>query len=204
MSLVPSWIRPAMTIRGVKPDDRLENYLWIDRMDLLTHLFLPLTVAYVLWPERFRHPEYAALAAFGIGPDVDKFLGTPGLLHSLVTLVPIVCLLVAVELTWRRAATLSGIVAAFLASHLVLDVLAGGRVPLLYPFVETGVGMAYPIVVEFGAGAGVAFQGSPAGIEAASPRPDRTTYRLINGYGITSLLVFLVVVIGRERQRRRA
>ncbi len=174
-------------------------------MDFLTHLFLPLTVAYVLWPGYFRRPEYAALAVFGLGPDFDKFLGSPGLLHSLVTLVPLACLLVAVEWAWRREATLSTIVAAFLASHLVLDFLVGGPVPLFAPFVDAGLGMQYPISVIFGVKpVGVGFEGPLVAVRAVTPRPGHNSYGFINGFGATSLLLFLTIVVGRERQRRQA
>ena len=66
-------------------------------MDLLTHLFLPLTVAYVLRRELFDHPATLGLAGFSVLSDFDKFLGHQGLLHSLVTIVPVCLVVLAVE-----------------------------------------------------------------------------------------------------------
>ncbi len=174
-------------------------------MDFLTHLFLPLTVAYVLWPGTFRRPEYAALAVFGLGPDFDKFLGMPGLLHSLVTLVPLVGVVLALEWAFSRRVRVSAIVAGLLASHLVLDFVGGGPVPLLYPFVDGGPGLTYPIAVEFGAGPlGIAFHGPPVAVDVFTPRPGHNAYGFINSFGVTSLLVFVVVVGGLEHQHRTA
>jgi len=59
-------------------------------LDVLTHHFLSLTVAYVLRPVLFDHLATLGLAGFGVSSEFEKFLGQPGLLHSLVT----VCLVV--------------------------------------------------------------------------------------------------------------
>ncbi|HET7323898.1 MAG TPA: hypothetical protein VFJ06_06170 [Halococcus sp.] len=52
-------------------------------MDALTHLFLPLTVAYILFPDRFADPRAFALGVFGLLPDADKYFGIQGVFHSL-------------------------------------------------------------------------------------------------------------------------
>lgn len=95
--------------------------------DLLTHLFLPLTVAYVLRPDLFESPAYLGLTGFAILSDFDKFLGIPGLLHSLVTLVPVAAVILGLERWWRTELEYTPVPVAFLCSHLVLDFL--DRVP---------------------------------------------------------------------------
>jgi len=46
-------------------------------VDFLSHLFVPLTAAYVLRRDLFASAWAVALAGFGLLADVDKFLGTP-------------------------------------------------------------------------------------------------------------------------------
>lgn len=50
-------------------------------MDILAHLFLPITVAYTVRPDLFPSPWYFDLTIFAVLPDFDKLLGIPGLLH---------------------------------------------------------------------------------------------------------------------------
>jgi len=166
-------------------------------MDFLTHLFLPLTVAYVLRQELFNPPYHLALAVFGVLPDFDKFLGQPGLLHSLVTLVPLAVILMAVEYGVRDRTQYSSLAAAFLGSHLLLDVLDGGPAPLLYPFVETGIGVQYPIRIAFGEGPlGVSLEHAPVAVRVTQPQPGFNTYGFLRGYGIAWGLVFAVIYLG--------
>lgn len=171
-------------------------------MDFLTHLFLPLTVAYVLRRELFNPPYHLALAVFGVVPDFDKFLGHPGLLHSLVTLVPIAVVLIGMEYGIWGSIQYSSLAAAFMGSHLVLDVLDGGPVPLLYPFVEAGLGLQYPIQIAFGEGLiGVTLRHAPIAVRMTQPRPGFNTYGFLRGYGIAWALVFAVIYLGlRNRQ----
>lgn len=58
-------------------------------------------------------------------PDFDKFLGRPGLLHSLLTTAPIGIYLLARH---QDAWTHGSLATFFLFSHLALDRLDGGPV----------------------------------------------------------------------------
>lgn len=166
-------------------------------MDFLTHLCLPVTVAYVLYREVFDSPVTLLLAGFGLLPDADKYLGTPGLLHSLVTLVPIALILLAFERVLRGKTTYATIAVGLAFSHLVLDFVDGGPVPLLYPFVLEGVGLQYPVRTVFGEGLlGITFRGPLAKLRVVAPRPGYNTYGFIQGAGVSSALAFLAVYVG--------
>lgn len=172
-------------------------------MDLLTHLFLPITVAYVLWPELFPSPWYLALAGFAVLPDADKLLGLQGALHSVVTLGILAGIMVAVERRYRGATTYAALATLLLGSHLFLDILDGGPVTLLYPLVDAGVGLEYPTQLILGDGT------VPAGIRDPlptvridAPSRSRRAYPLFTGYGVLSAVTFAVVV-ARDRIRER-
>lgn len=174
-------------------------------MDALTHLFLPTTIAYVLFPDLFERRRYLALGVFGLLSDFDKFLGVPGTLHSLVTLVPLCVGLVAAERLLRGAVRYSPVVAGIVLSHPLLDVVEGGPAPLLAPLVETGVGFRYPVRVSFGEGLlGIRFHGPFVELVSTTPRPGFNTYGFVNGFGVTSMLVFVVLFVGLEWTRRRS
>lgn len=163
-------------------------------MDAISHVFLPLTVAYVLRRELFASPDRLFLAGFGLLSDLDKLLGMPGLLHSLVALVPLSAALLAAEWLHRRELTWSPLVVAFIASHLVLDFVDGGPVPLLYPVVETGIGLEYPARSVFGTGPlGVAIEGPLATMRVRAPRAGFNTYGFVDGAGVASALVFAAI-----------
>lgn len=169
--------------------------------DFLTHLFLPLTAAYVLRPDLFPSPAYLAVAGFGLLADADKFLGTPGLLHSLVTLVPLSVGLVAAERWLRGETRYAPLAVALILSHLVLDVVDGGPVPLVYPVVETGIGLTYPARTAFGVGPlGVVIEGPLVALRTAVPVPGHNTYGFIDGAGVASALLFGLIYAG-ERWR---
>jgi len=167
-------------------------------VDLLTHLFLPLTVAYAVRPDLFRSPLYFALGGVGVLADVDKFLLTPGLTHSLLTLGPVCVGILAVERYWRGEFRIAVLVVVLVLSHLLLDFVDGGPVPLLFPVVEQGVGLQYPARTVFGSGpAGlVDVEGPVATLRETAPRPDNRVYGLVNGAGVSSLLAFVAVVWG--------
>ncbi|MFB6095430.1 MAG: metal-dependent hydrolase, partial [Halodesulfurarchaeum sp.] len=129
-------------------------------MDFLSHLFLPLLVAYVLRPEWFDSPWALAVGVFGLLPDFDKFLRMPGLGHSLVTLVPIWVGVLVLERRLRGELRWSLLIGALSGSHLVLDFVDGGPVPLLYPFIKEGVGLKYPAITVFGTATGVTIRDS--------------------------------------------
>lgn len=172
--------------------------------DFLTHVFLPLTAAYVLRRELFASPVYLLVGGFGLLSDVDKFLGMPGLLHSLVTLVPICLALLGLEYAWRRELTWAPVLVALILSHLVLDFVDGGPVPLLYPIVREGIGLQYPVRTIFGTGLlGVALEGPIVSLRVAAPRPGHNTYGFIKGFGVANALLFAVVYVGLNWQGRR-
>lgn len=168
-------------------------------MDLLTHLFLPLTAVYVLREELFGSPLALSIAGFGLLADFDKFLGRPGLLHSLVTLVPISLAILVGEYHHRGRLEWAPIVVALIGSHLVLDLLDGGPAPLLYPLVETGIGLQYPVRTVFGEGLlGVTWEGPLVTLRTVAPRPGHNTYGFVEGSGVASALLFATVYLGRH------
>jgi len=170
-------------------------------VDLLTHVFLPLTVAFVLRPELFDHPAVLGLGVFGLLPDFDKFLGQPGLLHSLVTLVPICAGILLIERWYRDRWVYAPVVTVFIGSHLVLDLIDGGPVPALFPFFERGLGLQYPAQTVFGRGPiGLWIEGPLITTQAAAPRPGYNTYGFLTGEGIAWALVFVVIFIGLRHQ----
>lgn len=169
-------------------------------MDVLTHVFLPLTVAYVLYPDLFDHPATFSLAGFGLFSDFDKFLGQPGLFHSLVTVVPVCLVVLAVgEVADHRSH--ARLVAAFIGSHLLLDIVDGGPVPLLYPFIERGIGLQFPARTAFGRGqVGMDIKGQVVTAEVTAPRPGFNEYTFIDPPGVAWLLAFVVVYVGLRRR----
>jgi hypothetical protein len=117
-------------------------------MDALTHVFLPLTLIYVV--RRDFNEKLFPLALFAVLPDFDVFTGIHrGLFHSLVFLAPLSALIIGAEYAVSKRLRYSPIALFFLYSHLALDFLAEG-VPFLYPFVELGVGVEFPFVIKFG------------------------------------------------------
>lgn len=175
-------------------------------MDFLTHIFLPLTVLYALRPARFELPGLAIIAAFGVFPDFDKFLGTPGLLHSAITLAPLCLFFIAGERAVRGEMTATPLIVAVIGSHLVLDIVDGGPVTLLFPLIETGIGFEYPVQTAFGDGLfGLRFEGPFVSLRTAATRPGfsqegvaTNTYGFINGTGVASALAFSSVYVGRR------
>jgi hypothetical protein len=178
-------------------------------MDVLTHLFLPLLVGYVLRPDLFRQPQYLALGLFGLLADFDKLIGIPGLLHSLVTLLPICVGLLVLERLFRGEYQYSAIASGIALSHLPLDIVEGVTVPLFYPLITTGVGLGYPLGVTVGPEAGplrFAFDGVPVTLEvgelrtgyAVSEGVEGNEFGFVNGYGVATMLTFLLVFVSRE------
>jgi len=108
----------------------------MEEMDVLTHVFLPLTLIYVV--RRNFNEKLFPLALLAVLPDFDVFTGIHrGLFHSLVFLAPLSALIIGVEYAVSKRLRYSPIALFFLYSHLALDFLSGG-VPFLYPFVELG------------------------------------------------------------------
>lgn len=178
-------------------------------MDALTHVFLPLLVVYVLRPGLFSEPHYLAIGLFGLLADLDKLIGIPGLLHSLVTLVPICIGMLLFERTFRGRYHYSVIASVFTLSHLPLDIIEGVTVPLFYPVISTGIGLVYPMVLLVGPEAGplwFAFDGLPISLEfgglrtghAVSDEVDSNEFGFVNGYGVATMLTFIVVFVSQK------
>jgi membrane-bound metal-dependent hydrolase YbcI (DUF457 family) len=174
-------------------------------MDVLTHLFLPLTVAFAVRREWFDSPAWLALGGFGLLSDFDKFLGAPGLLHSLGGVVAAsLALLGAGRLLDREFdaadfSTAARLAVAFVWSHLLLDVIDGGPVPLLFPMLETGIGLRYPAKVAFGVEPlGIAVRGSLVALRTTAPRAGFNAYGFLNGFGVASALTFAAIYLGAK------
>lgn len=169
-------------------------------MDPLTHVCLPLTAAVAVEPAVLGSPARAATAGFTLFPDLDKFAGTDGLFQSLVLLVPLSLALFLAERRLRGTRTLATLATAFLASHLVLDTLDGGPVTLLYPFVESGVGLRFPADLVFGEGplGIVRIEGPLVALRDEALRPGRHRYEFFGGYGVASVLLLGTVLAGRR------
>lgn len=166
-------------------------------MDAFTHIFLPLILIYVVKRKYFNsNPLVFSLALFAVLPDFDKFLGMPGMLHSLLTLIPIVTAVFLLEEKLHGTKKYSVIIAFFIFSHLFLDFLGDGIVPLLHPIVKTGIGLRYPIQIVFGEGTlGATIEGSIKLVKHA-PDPGFNSYEgLITGYGIAAALLFVTLYI---------
>ena len=174
-----------------------------DYMDVLTHLFLPITIAYAIRPDLFPSPWYFALAGFAVLPDFDKVLGISGLLHSIFVVGGIGIALTISERRLSDTETYATIATLLLASHLLLDFLDGGPVTLFYPFIKTGVGLEYPTKIVFGdAVHDVTIRNPIPQIQAGTTDVSREAYPLVNGYGVLSVFAFLTVYLGNEIQRR--
>lgn len=167
-------------------------------MDLLTHLFLPVGIAYALRPDLFPSPRYLVIGVAGVVPDADKLVGLQGVLHSAVTLGVISLVLVLLEERVRGKRTYALLTAALLFSHLLLDILDGGPAPLLYPFLEAGVGLQYPAELVIGESVTSSGIRNPLpDVNVHSPSRSRTTYPILSGYGVLSMLVFVILYVGR-------
>lgn len=166
----------------------------------LAHLFIPLTAAYILFPDMFRRPRYLLLAGFGLLPDFDKLLAMPGLLHSLLTLGPLCLIVLVLERVCRSEYRYGPLIIGFVLSHLVLDFLNGGPVPLAFPLVETGIGLEYPVRTVFGRGPfGLPWlEGSIVHIRTVAPVPSNRTYGFITGLGVANAILFVIIYVGRS------
>lgn len=166
-------------------------------MDLLTHVCLPLAVTVAIAPSVVRSPSMLAMGAFTVFPDVDKLVGTPGLFQSLLVLVPLSLGLFGLEQWLRGTRLLATLATAFLASHLLLDVLDGGPVTLLYPVVESGIGLRYPAVLTFGDGPlPISVHGPLVELVIDPVRTDGREYTFVTGFGLASVLLLASVVAG--------
>jgi hypothetical protein len=171
----------------------------VENTDILSHIFLPLILIYAV--RRKLEAYYVVLVLFTLLPDLDKFLGAVGLLHSLVTIVPLCFLMISLEWGVRKPAELSECryslaASLYVFSHLFLDVLDGGPVTLLYPFVESGVGLTFPATLEFGHSL---FDVRIKNIlpELVWDIPEQSygnSYEIFSGFGVASAILFLLVI----------
>jgi len=171
-------------------------------MDVLTHVFLPLTLMYVV--KRDFDEKLLPLALFAILPDLDVFTGIHrGLFHSLVFLAPLSALMIGAEYALSRRLRCSPIALSFLYSHLALDFLAGG-VPFLYPFVELGVGVEFPFVIRFGGS--ISIVDVVPKLVYCYPKPVHGEVNAFSGFGVASALLFVVIYwsLGRQRGSSKA
>lgn len=174
-------------------------------MDPLAHLFLPLLVAYAVRPDLFARPQHFVIAVFALVPDFDKFLGMQALLHSLPSLSLVTLVVLAVGRHRREWWVYALLAVGFLWSHILLDLLDGNPVPWLWPFVRQGYGIHFPMRIAFGEGLlGFRLEGLPVAIHTGVPRKGHQTFGLVNGFGVASMLAFLVAFVGRRWWSDRA
>lgn len=157
-------------------------------MDLLTHVFLPLIFLYSIDLKDNRVLMLSSLALF---PDLDVFLGIHrGLFHSLFIIIPLIALVYFLAKSYYKLS------AYFLTSHLFLDFLTGG-VPFLYPLIETGVGVEFPLVVKFSS-APVIVEYLPRIVFSTPSSVVDKTFELFSSFGIASMLIFLAIYLKGE------
>ena len=168
--------------------------------DLLSHIFLPLILIYATRRELKLY--HMVLIPFTVLPDLDKFLGVVGLLHSLVTIVPLCLLSMLLEWTVRKLMNknmsyeYSLIASFYVFSHLFLDILDGGPVTLLYPFVKEGIGLVFPATLEFGYSM---FEFHVNNIAPQLiwdiPNPSYgNSYGILSGFGVASAILFSSII----------
>jgi hypothetical protein len=169
-------------------------------MDLLTHLFVPITVAYVLRPDLFPSVQYFLLGFIGLSPDLDKVVGLQGLFHSVLVLSILGAGLFFCARRLRGKSPYVLLSVALLYSHLLLDFLEGGPILILYPVVDLGVGLYYPAELVLGQEPwSIGIRDFWPVLRSNSPDRGEATYRLFTGYGFLSGLVFTVIYATQTR-----
>jgi len=148
--------------------------------------------------------HYLVLTPFTLLPDLDKFLGMVGLLHSLVTILLICVFLFVLEFVVKTKLfdiksedrfqyEISLIASFYILSHLFLDVLDGGPVTFLYPFVDVGIGLIFPMTLEIN---------SPFDFRIYNVTPQLVCkvpgssgcYDVLSGFGVASAILFFAIV----------
>ncbi|MEM3549499.1 MAG: metal-dependent hydrolase [Candidatus Bathyarchaeia archaeon] len=166
-------------------------------MDVLTHVFLPLTLVYVLRGE-FK-VWYFPLVLFAVLPDFDVFTGIHrGLFHSLLFLLPLASAMLGLECLFKRSLEFSVLAVGFMFSHIFLDFLIGG-VPLLYPLVNRGVGVEFPFVLRFGES--VSIVDVMPKIVYNVPREVYGEMDAFSGFGIAIMAVFIIICLKSWREK---
>jgi len=167
-------------------------------MDILTHIFLPLTLVYVL--RRDFKAKHFPLALFAVLPDFDVLTGIHrGLFHSVIFLAPLSALLLLVEYAFKRRLKYSLIAILFLYSHILLDFLAGG-VPLLYPIVNQGVGVEFPLIIRFGES--ISLVDVTPRLIYNYPQPVHGEFDAFSSFGVANTALFLLIYwkVSKERE----
>jgi membrane-bound metal-dependent hydrolase YbcI (DUF457 family) len=167
-------------------------------MNILTHIFLPLTLVYVLRSD-FKAKHFP-LALFAILPDFDVLTGIHrGLFHSIISLAPLSAVMLATEYAFKRRLKYSLIAILFLYSHIILDFLAGG-VPLLYPIVNQGIGIEFPFIIRFGES--ISIVDVTPRLVYNYPQPVQYIDASFSGFGVASTALFLIIYwkVSKERE----
>ncbi|MEM2363686.1 MAG: metal-dependent hydrolase [Candidatus Nezhaarchaeales archaeon] len=168
-------------------------------MDVLTHVFLPLTIIYALKKE-FK-AWYFPLALSTIIPDLDVLTGIHrGLLHSLLFLLPLICIAFTLEYAFRRRLELSTLFSIFILSHLALDALAGGA-PFLYPLVNLSVGVEFPFIIRFGQS--ISIVDVMPKIVYGVPHEVCGEMNVFSGFGVASAIAFTITWLKTWREKVR-
>jgi membrane-bound metal-dependent hydrolase YbcI (DUF457 family) len=161
-------------------------------MDILTHLFIPLIGVYVAGMDGVKSPYLFLLSFFAILPDFDVFLGVHrGLFHSLIFLIPLSASILLAEYLMKNRIKYSVLTVFFLFSHIFLDFLSGG-VPFLYPLIDTGLGVEFPFVIEFGSSVTVT-EFLPKFVYFTPESVHGRSFDAFSGFGVMSLILFAVV-----------
>lgn len=166
-------------------------------MDILTHIFLPLTFIYLL--KRDFRAWHIGLALLAILPDFDVLTGIHrGLFHSILFLGPLTAGILALEYKLRGRLKHSLIAVAFLFSHILLDFISGG-VPFLYPLVNVGVGLEFPLILRFGES--VSLVDISPKIVYNTPQQVYGEVNAFSEYGVASATLF-ITIYWRSRKER--
>ena len=161
-------------------------------MDILTHLFIPLIAVYVIGVNKVKPPYLFLLSFFAILPDFDVFIGVHrGLFHSLIFLIPLSASILLLEYLVKNRIRYSLLAVFFMFSHIFLDFLSGG-VPFLYPFINTGLGVEFPFVIEFGSSVTIT-EFLPKFVYFTPKSVHGASFNAFSGFGVVSLILFAVV-----------
>ncbi|MBO3810227.1 MAG: hypothetical protein FGF50_11640, partial [Candidatus Brockarchaeota archaeon] len=102
------------------------------------------------------------------------------------------------EYTLKGGLKHSLIAVAFLSSHILLDFIAGG-VPFLYPLVNVGVGLEFPLILRFGESVSLV-DVSPK-IVYNTPQQVYGEVNAFSEYGVASTILF-ITIYWRSRKER--
>ena len=156
-------------------------------MDVLSHTFLPLIFLLGIGRLSKRH---IMISPASLLPDLDKLFLT-GLLHSLLVISPVLLAIAAAERKLKGNLETSLILSFFVLSHVFLDILDGGPVPVAYPAVSLGFGISYNAKI-FVSNLTVSDIFPSVEIREISPSE---SYELFSGFGLASAIIFFMILI---------